>query len=118
MSGEAGIDSRTRCTCLGTQHMRQAGKAGRNSLSIHPVATRDDDRCIFDVYLRLFDVAVDDGYNERLLLHEVGYLVLHHCPYNRVQYLFITPSRTVAICGRWSGLMIQATMLPPNAGRI
>ena len=31
---------------------------------------------------------------------------------------FITPSRTVAICGRQSGLTIVATMLPPKAGRI
>ena len=32
--------------------------------------------------------------------------------------LRMTPSRTVAICGRWSGLTIVAMMLPPNAGRI
>ena len=30
----------------------------------------------------------------------------------------MTPSRTVAICGRCSGLMMVAMMLPPNAGRI
>ncbi|CUQ64796.1 Uncharacterised protein [Segatella copri] len=29
----------------------------------------------------------------------------------------ITPERTVAICGRWSGFTIVATMLPPKAGR-
>ena len=31
---------------------------------------------------------------------------------------FMTPSRTVAICGRTSGQMIVAMMLPPKAGRI
>ena len=30
----------------------------------------------------------------------------------------ITPGRTVAICGRWSGQRIVAMMLPPNAGRV
>ena len=30
----------------------------------------------------------------------------------------LEPGDTVAICGRWSGLTIVATMLPPNAGRI
>ena len=30
----------------------------------------------------------------------------------------MTPSRTVAICGRCSGLTMVAMMLPPNAGRI
>ena len=30
----------------------------------------------------------------------------------------ITPSRTVAICGRWFGVMMVAMMLPPKAGRV
>ena len=32
--------------------------------------------------------------------------------------IFMTPSRTVAICGRVSGLTMVAMMLPPKAGRI
>ena len=108
---------------LGTQHVGQLEYQVEVLLRTHAVAARDDDAGTLDVDLALGNLTVDDDHLHRevCVLHEFLPLDLLHLAGTRLGGAYsrrMTPSRTVAICGRLSGLTIVAMTLPPKAGRI
>ena len=114
------VDSSTAGTYLTMKLLGKLEEHVETLFGADTISAGYDNRRSLEVVLGSLDVAVDDFHGIRQRVDVIlGVFVddLTFC-LALVERLLHDTAAHVAICGKWSGLMMVATMLPPKAGRI